>query len=107
MRNYIQPGDSLTIPAPSTITAGAPVIAGSIVGIAHGDAAAGASVDVAMTGVFELAKVAADDVTLGAPVYWDAAQELATITDTGNTLMGVAVEASATAAATVRVRLAG
>ncbi len=105
--NFIQRGDNLTIPAPATVTSGAPVIAGEIVGIALGDAASGASVDVATSGVFEIAKVAADDMALGDVIYWDDSTELATITATDNTKLGVAVTAAGTGTGAVKVRLSG
>lgn len=105
--NYIQPGENLTIPAPATVTSGAPVFAGSIVGIALGDAASGESCDMATCGVWEIAKVAADDVSLGAPIYWDETAELATIDDdTGaNPKLGVAVAAAGNGVGAVNVRL--
>ncbi|WP_232831618.1 capsid cement protein [Pseudogemmobacter bohemicus] len=85
---------------------GAEVLAG-IVGIASGDAASGAPVDVATVGVFELPKVSANSFAVGAAVYWDATAELATTTATSNTKLGVAVAAAAASTATVTVRLSG
>lgn len=105
--NFIQRGDNLTIPAPATVTSGAPVIAGEIVGVALGDATSGATVDVATCGVFELSKVAADDMALGDVIYWDDSAELATITATDNTKLGVAVAAAGTDTGAVNVRLSG
>lgn len=106
-RNYIQPGDTITIPAPAAVAGGFPVVAGDIVGIAQGDAAISAPVDVKCSGVWELPKVAANNFALGAAVYWDAGDELATTTATDNTKLGVAVEAAPGDAASVRVRLSG
>lgn len=108
-KNYIQPGDTITIPAPAAVLSGGVVAAGLIIGIAHGDAAAGEPCDVSVSGVWELPKVAADAVTLGAPVYWDAAAELATIDDAegDNPKLGLAIEAAGAGAAAVRVRLSG
>lgn len=106
-KNYVQPGETITIPAPAAVTSGGVVIAGSIVGIAQGDAASGAKVDVTCGGVWELPKVAADAVTLGAPIYWAAATKLATITASGNTKLGVAVESAPASTGTVKVRLSG
>lgn len=104
-RNFIQVGDTLTIPAPSAVLSGGVVIAGSIVGIAQGDAAQAAPVDVTTSGVWELPKVAANALALGAPVYWNG--ELATSTASGNTKLGVAVEAAPADSASVKVRLSG
>lgn len=105
-RNYVQPGDVLTIPAPAAVLSGGVVIAGDIKGIAQGDAAAGAPVDVATRGVWELPKVAANTFALGGKVYWDGTAGLATSTASGNTLLGAAVEAAPADTATVKVRLA-
>ena len=106
-KNFVQRGDFLTIPAPATVTSGAPVIAGEIVGIALGDAASGANVDVATRGVFEIAKVAVDDVSLGAEIFWDASAELATTDDDSgsNTKLGIAAAAAGSSTGTVKVRL--
>ena len=106
-KNFVQPGDTITIPAPAAVLSGAPVIAGDIRGIAQGDAAAGAPVDVATSGVWELPKVAAGAFALGGKVYWIGADGLATSTASGNTLLGVAVEAAAAGTATVKLRLSG
>lgn len=106
-RNYIQPGDTITIPAPVAVAGGFPVIAGDIVGIAVGDAAISAPVDVKCSGVWELPKVAANNFALGAKVYWDAGDELATTTSLDNTLLGVATVAAPADTASVRVRLSG
>jgi predicted RecA/RadA family phage recombinase len=107
VRNFQQAGSNLTIPAPAAVSSGEIVIAGSIIGVAAGAAALGASVDVVTTGVFELVKVGADAFTLGALVYYDAAGKLATTTATANTKIGVAVAAAGAGAATVSVRLSG
>lgn len=105
--NYIQPGDILTIPAPAAVLSGGVVIAGDIKGIAQGDAITGAPVDVATRGVWELPKVAANSFALGAKVYWSGTDALATTTASGNTLLGVAVQAATAETATVVVRLSG
>lgn len=106
-RNFIQPGNVLTIPAPAAVLSGGVVIAGDIKGIAQGDAASGAPVDVSTVGVWELPKVAANAFTLGAKVYWAAGTGLATTTAASNTLLGVAVAAAPASAGTVAVRLSG
>lgn len=107
MKNFVQPGDTITIPAPATVLSGEPVIMGDIRGIASGDAATGAPVDVKTSGVFGLPKVSVNAFTLGGKVYWDAATKLATTTASGNTLLGIAVAEAGAGTATVRVRLSG
>ncbi len=107
MKTFIQAGSNLTIPAPAAVTSGGVVIAGQIVGIAAGSAAVNESVDVVVTGVFEVPKVGADAFTLGALVYWNSTTKLATVTSSGNTKLGVAVAAAAASTGTVKVRLSG
>lgn len=106
-KNWIQPGDTITIPAPAAVASGEPVIAGDIIGIAAGAAASGQPVDVNTSGVWDLSKVSANAFALGAKVYWDATAKLATSTASGNTLIGVAVAAAGASTAAVRVRLSG
>ena len=107
MKNYVQKGDTLTIPAPYAVVSGGGVKAGSIFGIAAGAAEEAAEVDISTVGVFDLVKVAANSFTLGAAVYFDDTAKLATSTASGNTKIGVCVEAAAADTAAVRVRLNG
>ena len=107
MKNYVQSGNTLTFPAPADVLSGGVVIAGSIVGVANGDAASGASVDVDVTGVFTLPKVEALAIAVGDAVYWDATAGLANKTASGNTKLGAAVAAAANPSASVSVRLSG
>ena len=105
MRNHIQPGRTLTIPAPAAVLSGGVVIAGSIIGVANGAAAEGAPVDVDVEGVFSLPKVAALAIAVGDLVYWDAVAGLANKTAAGNKKLGYATEAAANPSGTVAVRL--
>lgn len=108
MRNFVQSGNIIPVIAPAGgVLSGAPVRAGSFFGVAATDAAAGATVEIALTGVFDLPKKAADVVSLGTSLYWDNAAGKVTITSAGNTLIGAATAAAAGADATVRVRLNG
>jgi len=105
MKNYIQRGATLTIAAPAGVLSGGVVIAGSLIGIANGDADSGASVDVDVEGVFDLPKVSALAINLGDTVYWDATNKLVTKTASGNTKLGYAVSGAANPSATVAVKL--
>jgi predicted RecA/RadA family phage recombinase len=100
MKNFVQPGDVLTIAAPRALNAGDFVLVGKIAGVATTDAANGADVEVATEGVFELPVAG---LTAGAPVYWNATANALTATATGNTRVGVAVAASN--GSTTRVKL--
>lgn len=105
--NYVQPGHTVTIPAPAAVQSGGVVIAGAIVGVAQIDADLGADVDVDTVGVWDLPKVSALAVSLGDVIYWDATAGLANKTSAGNTKLGVAVAPAANPSGTVRVRLSG
>lgn len=103
--NWIQPGETLTLPAPAAVASGAGVLIGGIFGIAQGDAASGALVDITVEGVWEMAKVSALAIAVGDVIYFDNATGLVNKTATDNTRIGLAVSAAANPSATVRVRL--
>ena len=109
MKNYVQPGATLTLTAPCAVTSGDGLLVGSIFGVAAGDAASGATVETALTGVFDLTKIGSQAWTVGAKVYWDDTNKRCTTVATDNTLIGVAVEAVAGGAGDTigRVRLNG
>lgn len=105
MKNFVQAGSALTIPAPANVASGDVVIVGNIIGIANAAAASGADLDVTTTGVFNLPKVSGDVFAVGATVYFNTATKLATTTASGNTAIGTAVAAAGVGAALVKVRL--
>ena len=107
MRNFVQDGNTITLPAPSGgVKSGDPILVGSIFGIAAYSAAEAAPVEVSLVGVYDLGK---DGTTLnqGAPAYWDAATSKVTATAVANTLIGSAVVTAGGSATSVRVRLGG
>ena len=105
MKNFVQAGSALTIPAPAAVASGEVVIVGNIIGIANAAAAFGADLDVTTTGVFSLPKVSGDVFAVGATVYFNTATKLATTTASSNTAIGTAVAAAGVGAALVKVRL--
>jgi len=109
MKNYVQPGNTLTLTAPYAVISGDGLLVGSIFGVAAGDAASGATVEAALTGVFDLTKIGSQAWTVGAKVYWDDTNKRCTTVATDNTLIGVAIEAVAGGAGDTigRVRLNG
>lgn len=106
MKNYVQPGDTLTFTAAADVTAGAGVLQGALFGVAKTDAATGEDFEAALCGVFDLPK-AAGALTKGQKAYWNSSNAKVTGTASGNTLIGAVAEAAADAAATARVRLNG
>ena len=108
MKNYVQKGENLTIPAPYNVTSGGGVKSGLIFGVASGDALSGADVDVVTVGVFELPKDSTDVFAVGAAVYWDNTAKLMTSTTTsGAVKVGVTTEAKCNPSGSVKVRLNG
>jgi predicted RecA/RadA family phage recombinase len=106
MKNFIEVGDVITIPAPTGgVVSGDVVIVGSLLGVAETTAAVGVNVAVKVGGVFEVPKTNAEAWTVGAPIYLITATKVATIVSTSNTLIGYATEAAANPSAVGRVRL--
>ena len=107
MKNFIQTGDSITIPAPVTVTSGTGVQIGALFGIAATDAPNGTDVAIATRGVFELPKEATTDTfEVGDAVEWDDVNDRVTALASGAQI-GVAVTAATATASTVRVILKG
>lgn len=107
MKNYVQPGNTITLTAPYAVTSGEGLLVGSIFGIASADTALNDPVEATLTGVFDLTKVGSQAWTVGAKVYWDDTNKRTTSVATSNTLIGVATEAVAGGAGDTigRVRL--
>jgi predicted RecA/RadA family phage recombinase len=109
MKNYIQPGKTITLPAPYAVSSGDGLLVGAIFGVASANSAIGEAVEAALVGVFDLKKAASQAWAVGDKVYWDNTAKEATKTATGNTTIGVAVEAVGNAASETigRLRLNG
>ncbi|MBF0117165.1 MAG: DUF2190 family protein [Magnetococcales bacterium] len=106
MKNYVQPGDTITVIAPVAVNSGDGLLVGALFGVALATAAINTNVEVLTEGVVDLPK-AAVAVTQGAKVYWDNTAKNVTTTATNNTLIGCAIPAAAVGDAIVRVRLNG
>lgn len=107
MKNYQNSGDVLELAAPYAVNSGAGALIGSIFGVATKTLSNGEVGNFAITGTFELAKADSQAWTVGAKIYWDNTNKVCTTTSSGNTLIGVAVEAVANTAGLVlgKVRL--
>lgn len=91
MRNFIQPGHTVTVPAPYDVLSGAPVMVGAIFGVANHDALSGKDLELSRGGVYALPKAASQAWTVGQKVYFDATNKVLTSTASGNTLVGAAL----------------
>ena len=105
MRNYVQPGDTFTVPAPADTASGDFVQIGSLFGVAAVGALNNADLELATGGVYDLNKVSAQAWAVGAPVYWDPTAKLMTNVAGSLTKVGVALAIAANPSAVGRVRL--
>ncbi len=107
-QNYIQEGDRYEhVVAGSAVTSGALVTVGDMVGVALAAGAVGATVVVALEGVFEVPKATGSGtgLTVGTTVYRDGSNNRVTATATNNKAVGRVWKAAATTDATVEVKL--
>jgi len=107
MKNYIQPGENVTVSAPYDVVSGACAKVGSIIGVAQETTLSGADVVLARRGVFELAKTSAQAWTVGVKIYWDDSTKVCTTTASSNTLVGAAHAVAANPSDTGEVLLDG
>lgn len=105
MKNYRQRGQVLTVTAPTGGVASGDVVAiNKLLGVAVEDAAAGAAVEVEVEGVFAVAVRAADDIAVGASLYWNASGSEFTTTASGNLKAGYATAAAGPGVTTGEIR---
>jgi predicted RecA/RadA family phage recombinase len=110
MTNYVQPGEVLTLTAPSgDVVAGRPYLIGSLLVVATISAEETLPFTGITVGVVSYTKPGSQAWTEGAKIYWDDSAKKFTTTAGGNTLVGVAVEAVGSGAGetTGKVRLDG
>lgn len=107
MRNFVAPGKILSLPAPAATVSGQGALIGNTFGIACADIANGVVGEWLTEGVVTHAKAtgASTNVAVGAIVYWDNAARLCTGVASGNTKIGVATAAAATADATITFKI--
>ena len=107
MKNFVQPGENITLAAPNDVAAGAGALIGAIFGVAQETVLSGEDVVFVRRGVFDLAKVSAQAWTVGVKIYWDDTAKNCTTTATSNVLIGAAAAAAANPSATGRVLVDG
>lgn len=115
MQNFIQPGDTVTLTAPSGgVVSGTGYLIGSLFVVACHSADAGASFEGQVSGVFTLPKADSQAWTEGQKIYWNdlaagSGGQVCTNVATAGQLIGVATAAVAVTGGLVtgRVRLNG
>jgi predicted RecA/RadA family phage recombinase len=104
MKNFVQPGQyGVPVVTPNAVVSGQVVVIGSLYGIAATDAAAGATVSLAMEGVYTLPKVPGDAYTAGAVAKIDATGTVNAAGAVG--AIGWITQAAAAGSTTCSVRL--
>ncbi len=73
MKNYIQRGEVIEVPAAtSAVASGQVVVVGALLCVANHPAKQGEPFNANLVGVYEVPKAAGAAVAQGAPLYWDA-----------------------------------
>ena len=104
MKNFIQPGDVVTVTTPAGgVTSGQLVIVAAIVGVAATTQLAGADVELATTGVFDLAKNPPDALTVGQVAKVATGSNI--IATAGTLGIGWVLQAAGAGSTTARVKL--
>jgi len=107
MKNFVQEGNVLTLPAPYDVASGGGFQVGALFAIATTDAASGTPVEGSMKGVFTLPKTSAQAWAVGVRVYWDDTNKRCDSDSTKGGLIGVATAVSANPSTVGYVRLNG
>ncbi|MGQ7957678.1 DUF2190 family protein [Pseudomonas sp. SP16.1] len=109
MKNFVQHGDMITVPAPTGGTVSGQLYrVNGLIGVAATTEAEGDPVELKTTGCFDLGKTSAQAWAVGEPIYAIAATNVLTnVAGTGNYLVGVATAVASNPSATGRVRLNG
>lgn len=102
---YVMSGDVIDYVAGSAVTSGQVLLIGVRVGVALAAIASGATGAVRMLGIFTIAKLSSDVVTVGAALYWDNTNSRMTLTSAGNTLAGFATAAAGNGVTTVEISI--
>lgn len=105
MNNFKQPGDRITITAGGALTSNQGLLTNDTFGVVAETVASGEEVEVAVKGVYELPKEAPLVIAQGANVYWNNGSSEVTTTAGGNTLIGKAWTAGASADTVIDVNL--
>lgn len=105
MKNFIQPGETVTVAAPADVTSGSGVLVGKLFGVASFSALSGEDLEICTKGVYELPKTSAQAWTVGALIYWDGSKATTADASGANTLIGHALKVAANPSPTGIVRL--
>ena len=104
MTRYVQKGEAVDYRPTENVAAGDVIVQGSLVGVARLDIEAGTLGSLAVVGVFDAPK-AFGEIAVGTPLYWDAENRQASVTQSGKQYLGKSVAFAADNDEVVRVLL--
>lgn len=104
MTRYVQKGEAVDYRPTKNVAAGDVIVQGSLVGVARLDIEAGTLGSLAVVGVFDAPK-AFGEIAVGTPLYWDAENKQASVTQSGKQYLGKSVAFAADNDEVVRVLL--
>jgi len=108
MKNYLQKGTSLRVPAPKALKSGDAFAIGVLAGVAGCDAASGEMIEMHVEGCYRLPKISAQAWTVGQAIHLNPTSGFCTGTAAAGTVyIGVAIAAAANPSAVGDVRLNG
>lgn len=107
MKNFIQTGDTVEVPAPYALLSGEGAKVGAIFGVAAADTAITVAVRLSKIGIFKMKKLSAQAWAVGDKIYWDDAAKQMTTVVGANLLVGEATAVAVNPSATGLVRLDG
>lgn len=106
MKNYVQPGDVLTLTPAAAVASGVGYLFGvSLFGVATNDVAANVAGEFITEGVVSIAKTSALAITTGDRLFWDATNKCVNKTTTAQQCVGVAVADAANPSSVVSMKL--
>lgn len=94
MKTFKGNGDSVSIVAAAAISAGQVVVQNDLVGVALTNADSGATVQIALHGIFTVTKPSGAQIAAGQPLYWTTSSGAEFLATTTRTYIGVAVAAA-------------
>ena len=106
MKNFVQPGDTLTLTPGAAVASGVGYLFGtSLFGVATNDVAISTPGEFRTEGVVDIAKTSALAISTGDRLYWDATNKVVNKTSTAQQCVGIAVADAANPSAIVRMKL--
>jgi len=106
MKNYIQPGSTLTLTPSAAVASGVGFLFGTaLFGVAAADVAISTPGPFLTEGVVEIGKTSALAISVGDRLFWDSTNKVVNKTSTAQQCVGIAVEAAVNPSATVKMKL--